>query len=99
MGVLAVLHGEAFFIEIILLFPRTINFVGRFDKFPNQKMLQVFLQKSGGDQVVRIQNFKIFAKSEFKISKFLKFRIAKCKLWTHIWKNRQVQMSTKNKCL
>ena len=44
----------------------------------------------GGDQVVQIQNFKIFAKSEFKISKFLKFRIAKCKLWGHIWKNRQV---------
>ena len=33
---------RSFFIEIILLFPRTINFVGRFDKFPNQKMLQVF---------------------------------------------------------
>ena len=54
------------------------------------QLLQKHLSGGGGDQVVQIQNFKIFAKSEFKISKFLKFRIAKCKLWGHIWKNRQV---------
>ena len=62
-----------------------------FSRFPGSVATLFFVGGGArGDQVVQIQNFKIFAKSEFKISKFLKFRIAKCKLWGHIWKNRQV---------